>query len=314
MITPSHLSKPTFEQPNEAETPAPRPLTWDMKLPSSNDDPPGDAADDGITVKDAVALLTGYTAIDVHNRIANGLFRKVAAHTRPLRISKADVLAEAARPTKRPRTCGKRKSRVTGQPNVAVINELEVQARNALPAVDTDSAKPTLIALADPPTSPDRVTSTLDSATKNPLFRDQPIANATADVPTVAATEILLVAICPDVELRLRADVIPQVAENYAAQMKEGRAFPPVDLFSGDGEYYIGDGWYRLEAARLAELESFPAHIRGHGKSAALRWALKSNTAHGQPLTNADKRKKVTLALKEYPDRSGNELAHLCGE
>lgn len=45
----------------------------------------------------------------------------------------------------------------------------------------------------------------------------------------------------------------------------------------------------------------------------ALKYALSSNSVHGQRRTNADKRRCVEIAVKEFASLSSRAIAELCG-
>lgn len=115
----------------------------------------------------------------------------------------------------------------------------------------------------------------------------------------------------PETQIRERTD--DKVVTEYSEKMKKGEKFPPVILFFEKGKFYIGDGWHRLMAAKKNGYPRFPAQVYPGGKSAAIRHALKANVTHGLRLTSADKRRKVGIALQQYPGLSSNEIADICG-
>lgn len=49
------------------------------------------------------------------------------------------------------------------------------------------------------------------------------------------------------------------------------------------------------------------------GRVEALKWALGANAAHGHRRSNADKRRAVEIALREFPKILSNALAKMCG-
>lgn len=139
-------------------------------------------------------------------------------------------------------------------------------------------------------------------------------AAATNDKPaglTEERADLLLIAW--DKTTQVRARILPNIVAHYREMMKQDEKFPAVVLFRGnDGALFIGDGWHRLLAAKENGYHHFPAIINAGGRAAALRHALKANLEHGVRLTRADLRKKVVVALTEYPGISSNQIAETC--
>lgn len=106
---------------------------------------------------------------------------------------------------------------------------------------------------------------------------------------------------------QVREGTNEETVEEYARGMHSGDVFPPVDLVAdGKGRYYIADGWHRVLAARLARCKAIPARllppIEGHTpRTAAIRYALRANCAHGLRLTRGDQRNKARRAILEVP-------------
>lgn len=124
---------------------------------------------------------------------------------------------------------------------------------------------------------------------------------------------IPLTAIDFDSATQLRAEINTETVNEYAERMADGDKFPPVDLFEVGDRYLIGDGWHRLLAYQKNEQVTIEAEIHTGGRSAAIRFALGANAKHGMARTNADKRKAVETALKEFPNLSNREIARICG-
>jgi len=95
--------------------------------------------------------------------------------------------------------------------------------------------------------------------------------------------------------------------------MADGDKFPPVELFGSNGRLWIGDGWHRIMAADQIGATIIVANVHPGGRVEALKYALSSNTAHGQRRTNADKRRCVEIALREFPKLSSRAIAELAG-
>lgn len=66
-------------------------------------------------------------------------------------------------------------------------------------------------------------------------------------------------------------------------------------------------------AAEQIDARDIPAEVRAGGRVDALKHALGANAIHGQRRTNADKRRCVELAVKEFASLSSRAIAELCG-
>jgi hypothetical protein len=88
-----------------------------------------------------------------------------------------------------------------------------------------------------------------------------------------------------------------------AQQVAEGQLrFPPVVLFTDGRDHCLGDGFYRVLAARKAGLTEIAAELRpGTLRDAAL-FGISANSGHGLPRTNANKRKP---SVSSWPIRNG---------
>jgi hypothetical protein len=96
------------------------------------------------------------------------------------------------------------------------------------------------------------------------------------------------------------------VVDEYADLMKEGRVFPPIKVTFDGSEYWLVDGFHRVEAAEEAGLTEFECDVTA-GTLADAQWQSYSvNAAHGLPRTNADKRRAVKAALSHA---RGHELS-----
>jgi hypothetical protein len=116
-----------------------------------------------------------------------------------------------------------------------------------------------------------------------------------------------------DTTIQCRASIDVATVNEYAERMTEGDDFPPIVLFATNGKHWVGDGWHRLWAAEHIGALTIPAEVRKGGRVEALKHALGANAAHGHRRTNADKRRCVEIALREFPKLSAREVAKLCG-
>ena len=116
-----------------------------------------------------------------------------------------------------------------------------------------------------------------------------------------------------DTSIQCRASIDTGVVNDYAERMKEGDEFPPIEVFGTKAKCWIADGWHRVLAARQNAAETIDAHLSAGGRVDALKAALGANAVHGQRRSNADKRRSVEIALREFPKLSSRAVAKLCG-
>lgn len=122
-----------------------------------------------------------------------------------------------------------------------------------------------------------------------------------------------LSAIEMDHTIQCRASIDMATVNEYAERMLAKDEFPPVVLFGTRQKMWIGDGWHRIAAAQQVGSEDICADLRTGGRADALKFALGANAVHGHRRTNADKRRAVEIALREFPKLSSRAVAKLCG-
>lgn len=113
-----------------------------------------------------------------------------------------------------------------------------------------------------------------------------------------------------------RAELRPDVIEDYAEAMRRGDEFPPIDVFLDKaGNYWLADGFHRFNGAASAELPDILATVHKGELRDAVWFALSANRANGLMRTKADKRRCVTLALsdKQWTAKPDRELAEHVG-
>lgn len=118
-----------------------------------------------------------------------------------------------------------------------------------------------------------------------------------------------------DVATQSRQDVNPDVVSEYAQLMGEKVNFPPIILFWDGENFYLGDGWHRYYATKQNKREWIRADVRLGTKRDAILYSCSANKSHGLRMSNADKRKAVTLLLQdeEWKQWSNREIARRCG-
>lgn len=124
----------------------------------------------------------------------------------------------------------------------------------------------------------------------------------------MSATKPILISAIERESIQPRAATSEETVARYAEQMTlnaegqvvtpTGELWPFVVVFQdGQGRLWLADGAHRVEAARRVGATQIQARIKPGGQLDALRYALTANGRHGLPLTNADKRRIVELAL-----------------
>jgi len=104
-----------------------------------------------------------------------------------------------------------------------------------------------------------------------------------------------------------------ETVSEYAEQMDAGTKFPAVIVFHDGSDYWMADGFHRFHASRQCGYVDILAEVHTGTRIDALKCALGANRANGLQRTNADKRKCVEIALKEFGDMSDRGIAELCG-
>jgi len=109
-----------------------------------------------------------------------------------------------------------------------------------------------------------------------------------------------------------RAELHQEYIAGMAEAWSDGAKIPAVVVFHDGSAYWLADGFHRYHAAQKCDFRDIEAEIHSGTRTDAVRYALGANSAHGQPRTNADKRRAVEIALKEFPKLSSVELAGIC--
>ncbi len=110
------------------------------------------------------------------------------------------------------------------------------------------------------------------------------------------------------------AGIDPAVVADYAAAMEEGATFPPIIVFFDGTQYWPGDGFHRIEAARRIDRTAISADVRKGGQRDALLLAASANATHGLRRTQADKRQSIETLLRdpEWSRWSDREIGKAC--
>ncbi len=104
---------------------------------------------------------------------------------------------------------------------------------------------------------------------------------------------------------------------DYAEAMRNGVAFPPIDVFgTGDGTFYLGDGFHRRDAQQKAhpDVKDIECRVHPGDRDDALLFACGANAQHGLPRSRSDKFKAVKTLLRSgrWSEWSDREIARQC--
>ncbi len=110
------------------------------------------------------------------------------------------------------------------------------------------------------------------------------------------------------------AGIDPAVVADYADAMESGAAFPPIIVFHDGDQYWPGDGFHRIDAARRINRETIAADVREGGQRDALLLAASANAAHGLRRSQGDKRRSIETLLRdpEWSRWSDREIGKAC--
>ena len=112
-----------------------------------------------------------------------------------------------------------------------------------------------------------------------------------------------------------RGGINPSTAQKYAQMRREGRTPPAVVVFYDGENYWLGDGFHRIEGSLLAGVSDQPAEIRQGTQRDAIFYSLGANAYHGLALSDDDRhRAAVRLLLdEEWGKMSSRAIAQHVG-
>jgi len=134
----------------------------------------------------------------------------------------------------------------------------------------------------------------------------------------VAPEQIELESIQTNGGTQMRAGLNAETVGEYMQTLRDSDQawpFPPVTVYYDGENYWLGDGFHRVAAARqTGRTGSIPAEIRAGTRRDAVLYAAGANANHGLRRTNADKRQAVETLLRdeEWAKWSDSEIARRC--
>src|SRR5262245_26619169 len=96
-----------------------------------------------------------------------------------------------------------------------------------------------------------------------------------------------------------RVEMRPETVNDYADDLLNGATFPPVVVFHDGTNFWLGDGFHCVEAARKINRETIVADVRKGTARDAVLYGIGSNATHGLRRSQADKRRAVERLLTD---------------
>jgi hypothetical protein len=116
--------------------------------------------------------------------------------------------------------------------------------------------------------------------------------------------QLAITAIRMDGGTQPRAAIDPEVVSAYAEAMQSGAAFPPVEVFFDGTDYWLGDGFHRVNGGITAGLATILCNIRPGTLEDAQWFSYSANQTNGLYRKNEDKQRAVEAALR-HPKSAG---------
>ena len=146
---------------------------------------------------------------------------------------------------------------------------------------------------------------------------DQPSGSiSSSNIPPATDTQAQSIPLSwiKDSGAQMRVEMRDETVNDYANEMLNGVVFPPIIVFHDGDDYWLGDGFHRVQAARKIDRETIVAEIRKGSARDAILHGVGSNASHGLRRTQADKRRAVERLLKDpewgrWSDRKIAEIA-----
>jgi hypothetical protein len=112
-----------------------------------------------------------------------------------------------------------------------------------------------------------------------------------------------------------RAAIDFAVAYEYGEAIKDGQQFPPVVAFYDGADYWLADGFHRVEGAYAEGLTEIECEVHQGTQQDAQWYSFSANKANGLRRTNDDKQRavKAALAHPRASSLSNYDIARHCG-
>jgi len=128
------------------------------------------------------------------------------------------------------------------------------------------------------------------------------------------ATDLKISEIRMDGETQPRSQIDTVTVTEYAEAMERGDKFPPVSVIYDGDDYWLYDGFHRVRAAEKRGEFQIRAEVEQGTREDAVWKSLAANKRHGLRRSQADKRRAIKRALKEWgQEYSDNRIAQHVG-
>lgn len=127
-------------------------------------------------------------------------------------------------------------------------------------------------------------------------------------------TEVKINQIRTDGGTQPRAQLNWTTVSEYAESIEDGAALPPVEVVYDGKDYWLWDGFHRVEAHKKAGCTAIRANVKQGTRRDAVLASVGANSSHGLRRTNDDKRRAVMTLLNdaEWVKWSDREIARRC--
>jgi hypothetical protein len=98
--------------------------------------------------------------------------------------------------------------------------------------------------------------------------------------------------------MQIRAQLCEEVVADYCEAMMAGAKFPALAVFHDGENYWLADGFHRIEACKRAGFGKVKAEVYQGQRIDALKHAFGANQTHGMRMSNEDKRQAVLVAYE----------------
>ena len=112
-------------------------------------------------------------------------------------------------------------------------------------------------------------------------------------------TELISLPKIKDPGAQMRVEMRVETVNDYAEAMLNNADFPPVILYHDGTDYWLGDGYHRVAAARKIERETIKAEVRQGTARDAILCGVGANATHGLQRTQADKRHAIERLISD---------------
>ena len=99
--------------------------------------------------------------------------------------------------------------------------------------------------------------------------------------------EILSLDQIQDGGAQMRVEMTESIVQEYAEAMVAGDVFPPIIVYFDGAEHWLGDGFHRIESAKMIGRIEIDADVRQGTQRDAMLFGIGANAKHGLRRTQA---------------------------